>query len=116
MVGLNRPATLNSGVFVIRPTTGVFTPGFLFHILMSNVFKKFIKELTAGSTIIHLYQKDIVKFSFFVPPTIEEQKAIVEVIDDMDNEIDEYSSKLEKYHMIKQGMMQKLLTGEIRLA
>lgn len=115
VAGLHRPATLNSGVFVIRPTTSAFTPNFLFHILMSNIFKKFIQELTAGSTIIHLYQKDIVKFEFFAPPTIEEQNAISEIIENMDCEIDQLNRKLQKYRLVKQGMMQKLLTGEIRL-
>ena len=82
---------------------------------MSNIFKKFIQELTAGSTIIHLYQKDIVKFEFFAPPTIEEQNAISEIIENMDCEIDQLNRRLQKYRLVKQGMMQKLLTGEIRL-
>ena len=112
---LKKPATLNSGVFVVRPTTGIFTEQFLYYVLLSNVFKSFIKELMAGSTIIHLYQKDIVKFNFSVPPTIEEQKAISAFLYDMDIEIDTLETKLRKLRLIKQGMMQKLLTGEIRL-
>jgi type I restriction enzyme, S subunit len=48
-------------------------------------------------------------------PEFDEQFAIAEVLTDMDSEIQELESKREKYIMIKNGMMQKLLTGEIRL-
>lgn len=113
--GLKMPATLNSGVFVVRPLSGDYTEHFLFYVLMSNVFRKFITELMAGSTITHLYQKDLVKFNFLVPPTKEEQDSIVEILHDMDEDIRKAETLLCKYRMIKKGMMQELLTGEIRL-
>lgn len=73
--GLSKPATLNSGIFVIRPLQNAYDPVFVYHILSSFVFKDFLDKLSAGSTIIHLYQKDVGKFEFLLPPTIEEQKA-----------------------------------------
>lgn len=114
--GLNKPATLNSGVFVIRPIQGAYDPAFVYYILSSFVFKDFLDHLSAGSTIIHLYQKDINKFEFAAPPTIEEQTAIASVLSDMDNEIEVLEQKLAKARQVKQGMMQQLLTGKIRLA
>lgn len=48
-------------------------------------------------------------------PKIEEQIAITQVLSDMDAEIEALESKLTKYRMIKQGMMQELLTGKTRL-
>jgi Restriction endonuclease S subunits len=48
-------------------------------------------------------------------PTKAEQAAIAQVLSDMDAEIEALEKKLEKYKMIKQGMMQNLLTGKIRL-
>ena len=59
----------------------------MFYVLESSVFKEFLQQLSAGSTINHLYQKDLVKFDLFVPPTIEEQEAISEILFDMDSEI-----------------------------
>jgi len=50
-----------------------------------------------------------------IPPTKEEQSAIAEILSDMDSEIKEFETKRDKYIMIKNGMMKKLLTGEIRL-
>ncbi len=45
----------------------------------------------------------------------KEQDAIAEILSNMDSEIEELEKKKEKYLMLKKGMMQKLLTGEIRL-
>ncbi|BBO18766.1 conserved hypothetical protein [Candidatus Brocadia pituitae] len=44
-----------------------------------------------------------------------EQIVIAQILSDMDAEIDALERKLEKYRMIKQGMMQELLTGKTRL-
>ena len=113
--GLTKPATLNSGIFVIRPMQNAYDPVFVYHILSSFVFKDFLDKLSAGSTIIHLYQKDVGKFEFGLPPTIEEQEAIAALLSEMDSEIEALQQKLEKYRQLKQGMMQQLLTGKIRL-
>ena len=56
---LTRPATLNSGVFLVKPITDAYTAHFMFYVLESSVFKAFLQQLSAGSTINHLYQKDL---------------------------------------------------------
>jgi len=108
------PATLNSGVFVVRPKDKSFYPRYLFYVLTSSLFKSFIKGITAGSTITHLYQKDFVHFEF-PAPDVEEQTAIATILSDMDNEIQTLEQRLAKTRQIKQGMMQELLTGRTRL-
>ena len=113
--GLTKPATLNSGIFVIRPLQDAYDPVFVYQILSSFVFKNFLDRLSAGSTIIHLYQKDVGKFEFLLPPTIAEQKAIAEALSEMDSDIAALENKLTKYRQVKQGMMQQLLTGKIRI-
>lgn len=112
--GLQGPATLNSGVFVIRPLQEFFFPLFLFYILKSKVFDEFLAMITAGSTIVHLYQKDFVTFEFLAP-SIEEQTAIATVLSDMDAELAALEARRDKTRALKQGMMQELLTGRIRL-
>jgi type I restriction enzyme, S subunit len=111
-----KPATLNSGVFVIRPIDNAFNPRFFYYLLLSEVFKKFLSQLSAGSTINHLYQKDFVTFRYSTPKTYEEQKRIAQIIYDIDTEINSLEERLEKYQMIKKGMMHELLTGKIRLS
>jgi type I restriction enzyme S subunit len=49
------------------------------------------------------------------PNDKDEQRTITTILADMDNEIEALEQKLHKYKMIKQGMMQVLLTGKIRL-
>jgi type I restriction enzyme S subunit len=53
--------------------------------------------------------------TIFVPPTVEEQTAIATILSDMDAEIAALEEKLAKAKNIKQGMMQELLTGRVRL-
>lgn len=113
--GLHSPATLNSGIFVVRPLNNAYDPLFVYYILSSFVFKDFLDKLSAGSTIVHLYQKDISKFEFMLPPTKEEQVAIASVLFDLDDEISALEQKRSKAYKIKQGMMQQLLSGAIRL-
>lgn len=48
-------------------------------------------------------------------PSLPEQEAIAEALSDMDAEIATLEDKLAKARQIKQGMMQELLTGRIRL-
>jgi type I restriction enzyme S subunit len=115
VANLPSPATLNSGVFVIRPREGAFNPEFFYYLLCSNVFTKYLDQLSAGSTINHLYQKDFVGFTYMVPPSNEEQTAIAAILSDMDAELAALEDKLVKARQLKQGMMQVLLTGRIRL-
>ena len=50
-----------------------------------------------------------------LPPTKTEQTAIAQILSDMDVEIEQLEQKLDKYKMLKQGMMQELLTRKTRL-
>ncbi len=108
--------TLNSGVFVVRSKDlKKIDSVYLSLVFKSSWFDNFLDEITSGSTIVHLYQKDFVKFNFPVPSSIDEQTAIANVLSDMDTEISALETKLAKYRTLKTGMMQQLLTGKIRL-
>ena len=108
--------TLNSGVFVVRSKDlKKIDSVYLSLVFKSSWFDNFLDEITSGSTIVHLYQKDFVKFNFPIPSSIEEQTAIANVLSDMDTEISALETKLAKYRTLKTGMMQQLLTGKIRL-
>ena len=104
-----KPTTLNSGVFVLRPFVKDINSKFLFFVLNSFYFDTFISNITAGSTITHLYQKDFVKFRFVVPPLAEQEK-IAEVLSDTDLWIESTEALLAKKRQIKKGAMQKLLS------
>lgn len=111
---LGMPATLNSGVFVFRPHSSLARE-FLYWVLMSSVFRAFINTLAAGSTIKHLYQKDLADFSFSAPATESEQICISEALFAMDAEIASLVEERAKVERLKQGAMEDLLTGRVRL-
>jgi len=108
------PATLNTGVFVIRSKNNQYLSLFLYYLLTSNYFKNFLAKLTAGSTITHLYQKDFANFSFVIPD-IDEQEKIIRSLSDIDELIEKLDYLIKKKKNIKQGTMQELLTGKRRL-
>jgi type I restriction enzyme S subunit len=63
----------------------------------------------------NLSKGDIVEFEMLIALDIQEQSAIATILSDMDAEIASLEAKLTKARQIKQGMMQELLTGRIRL-
>ena len=71
--------------------------------------------LISGSNYPAINSKDVKSLQIPIPPTQDEQTAIAQVLSDMDAEIEALEGKLDKYRMIKQGMMQELLTGKTRL-
>lgn len=70
---------------------------------------------TVKATVDSLRLPTFEQFEFLIPPIVEEQTAIASILSDIDNEIEALEQKLEKTRQIKQGMMQQLLTGKIRL-
>ncbi len=86
---------------------------FVFHQFQSNVIRRQITE-HLGATINQITNKSLNSFEIPIPE-IPEQTAIATVLTDMDTEIESLESKLAKAREIKQGMMQELLTGRIRL-
>lgn len=104
---------LGGDINVIRPKTASINSIFLAYYI-TEVLKHKILELTQGITIIHLYGKDLKTLEIAIPE-ISEQDAIGKILVDIDEELSGLEKQMNKYQLIKQGMMQKLLTGKIRL-
>ncbi len=102
---LPKAATLNSGIFVLRPKNGVYVPNFMYFVLTSGIFGDFIENLKAGSTIAHLYQKDFNYFEFPIPDQEEEQNKIAVVLRNADSLIEKTKEVINKYTNIKNGLM-----------
>ena len=79
----------------------------------------FKKEVEIRSLLTAIPQKinlgPISEIRLNIPSDIKEQEAIASILSDMDNEIEALEQKLAKARQVKQGMMQQLLTGKIRL-
>ena len=103
------PTTLNSGVFVLRPKTDVLNSGFLYCLLKSHAFDEFVAGLSAGSTINHLYQKDLITLSFLAPKSVTEQQEIADVILAFEEEISVVEKQITTAVNVKLGIMQNLM-------
>lgn len=103
---------IGGDILVIRAPEDVLKGEFLAYTVM--VHRSQIMRLVSGTTVFHLYARDMARFEFPMP-SIEEQAAIVEALSDMGAEIDALEKRREKTRAIKQGMMQQLLTGRVRL-
>ena len=87
----------------------------LFHLLNQKGFIEDMLNKAKGAAQLNISKDDILSYSFLCPKSISEQTAIASVLSSMDEEISSLEAKREKYVSIKQGMMQQLLTGKIRL-
>jgi type I restriction enzyme S subunit len=108
---LSFQATANQSVIAIEPDSSNHAL-FLYYLLLMK--RNDILSYQTGSAQGGVNLNSIRKLELNLPE-ISEQKAIAEIIDDVDKQIECLESKLHKYQMIKQGMMQALLTGKIRL-
>lgn len=109
--------TFTFGAFMgtFRPDENSISPSFVSRIFLSNTYKQQIQIVLAGSSINNLTPGFIEDIYFACPNLIQEQEAIAKVLSAMDDEIDQLEARLTKTKSLKQGMMQQLLTGRIRL-
>lgn len=76
---------------------------------------KNLNNMATGTTISYLSREQFENYEILIPSSKAEQTAIANILSDCDSEIAELEEKRDKYKEIKQGMMQQLLTGKIRL-
>jgi len=113
---LDKPACLNSGIFVVRSLDQQLSTQYLYWVLYSDVFKKFNGYTTYGSTIQHLYQNVFVDFSYTLPSIIEQFK-ISNYLKIKTKEIDELIAQkvclLELYEKEKEVIINQAVTKGI---
>lgn len=111
--GLRRPIA-STGFAVVRAIDERSDAQFLFYMLMSNVAMVQVDRIIAGSNYPAVSGGDVRRLIFNLPP-FEEQRAIGLVLADCDDQISTLKRRLSKANDVKQGMMQQLLTGRVRL-
>ncbi|MFQ2005777.1 restriction endonuclease subunit S [Aeromonas veronii] len=103
-----------SSLVIVRPNLKRTSTDFVASYFKSGTCKKMIDLWAGGAAQPNLGAREL--GMFLVPiPQREEQTAIATILSDMDNELQALTQKLEKARALKQGMMQQLLTGKIRL-
>lgn len=86
---------------------------FLYHYLIFR--EQSWGQVTTGSTFDSVNSTQIENFKIHLPSSLSEQNRIATILSDMDAEIETLENKLYKAKQLRQGMMQDLLTGRIRL-
>jgi type I restriction enzyme, S subunit len=103
---------LGGDILVIRSDRKSVFGSFLSYVIRHEEGQ--VLQLVSGSTVFHLYGSDMKKFTFSMPG-LAEQTAIATILSDMDAEIVALEERQTKTRALKQGMLQELLTGRIRL-
>lgn len=91
---------------------GNYSLEYLFYNL--QLLQNKIYKAQTGGAQPHIHPSDLAPFEILFPD-LKIQESIAETLKDMDSEIDSLEKKLSKSKQLKQGMMQELLTGKIRL-
>jgi type I restriction enzyme S subunit len=106
---------LNSFCFGFRLNKELAMNGlYLSYYFRSNIGRQLFYSLAQGATRYNLSKSNFLNMEISYPG-LEEQQAIATVLSDMDAEIAALEQRREKTRALKQGMMQELLTGRIRL-
>ena len=100
-------------IVVFTPTTEI-NPIFFGTLLNMPFAQKQKSERGQGDAVVHIHADSLSEIIVSIPEK-NEQEAIAAVIKDFNDEIEHLEKKLVKYQQIKQGMMQELLSGRIRL-
>ena len=87
---------------------------FMYYLLQTEDFVSAANS-TTGTKMPRADWNLVQELEVKIPADKNEQRAIAQVLSDMDSEIEQLEKKLAKYQQIKQGMIQELLTGRIRL-
>lgn len=113
---LDKPACLNSGIFVMRQKGGWFDTKYIYWLFISNLLSSYNDIVNSGaSTIIHLYQRVFNQMPLPIPP-LSEQRDIAEYLDQKCAEIDELSNikqkKIDELKEYKKSIIYEYVTGK----
>lgn len=115
---LDKPACLNSGIFVVKQKKGIFEPKFLYWQFLSCHFSEFFSYNSTGATIQHLYQNVFDNMPMLIPPLLE-QKSIMRFIESNIHPINQEISRCERFIQLlnerKQIIINNVVTGKIKV-
>lgn len=92
-----------------------FDKKYFYYFTQTEGFKKQVSAVLMGAVQPSLKVPHLMNFDIPISTNLEEQSDIGKILWDLDQTIEELELKIEKARKIKQGMMQELLTGRIRL-
>lgn len=114
-VGAIEPVVFSGFTYRARARTRVADALFLFYGLRAEKSRRWVIDNAQASALTNINQAIADAIPVMLPPSVDEQAAIAQVLSDMDAELAALEARREKTRQLKQGMMQELLTGRTRL-
>ena len=114
IVVTNVKGVFHNNFFLIDFDRNEISKEYLVYYLNSNSIQKEILLRAGATTIPDLNHGDFYSIKFISPP-LEEQKQIAEILSTVDNKLENLKEKKQSFEELKKGIMQKLLTGEVRV-
>lgn len=112
----NRNIVILSSIAILRPKKNVLSSSYLtYYFRQPRFVEQVIKSNQTGTGVPRIVLKNFKKIELRIPEELTEQEAIAGILSDMDIDIWTLEKKLKKLTAIKQGMMEELLTGKVRL-
>jgi len=106
-------AYVGGDIIIFRPNPQVDSL-FLSYLLNSDDVNKQKSSMGKGHSVVHIYPSDLKKIEVKIPE-VREQIIIGEILLKAGNEIELYKQRLSNFTYQKKGLMQKLLTGQVRV-
>ncbi len=104
-----------ASLVIVRPNKKFIDANYLCYYINSHGGKLEIQNMLVGGAQQVFNTGTAAELEIPLPQTKAEQTEIAKILLDMDNEISSLEKELSKSKMLKQGIMQELLTGKIRL-
>ncbi|MFV0140546.1 restriction endonuclease subunit S [Empedobacter falsenii] len=112
VVGFGYKGVIANNLFRLIPKIELLE---LYFKYVFDYMKSYIEEISSSSTMAALNFTTLNNIDLFFQKSLSEQARIATILSDMDAELEALEQQLAKARLIKQGMMQELLTGRVRL-
>jgi type I restriction enzyme S subunit len=106
---LPHESTINGTMMLVRVNSNI-SPNFFYQVLNSDYFFRLLHVLKSGSSIPHIFQRDMNNFKFKIPIKIKEQEMIADFLELIDNKINLLSSTIEYLKDFKNYCLQNLFS------
>jgi type I restriction enzyme, S subunit len=114
-VYLDKEQSATFGGFVIKGSAKQeYNPVFMNYLFKIPIIRKQITSKSGGSTRYNIGQSSLNQVLVQFPP-LEEQKQIADILSTADGKLELLRARKEKYETLKKGLLQKLLSGEVRV-
>lgn len=106
-------ACINEHLFLLRAKANELTQEFMYYFMLSNKGQRMIKQCITGSAQPGLNTNFVQKFFISYPVDLLEQRKIADILTSVDHAIEKTEAIIQQTEVVKQGLMQKLLTKGI---